>query len=534
MEAASRIQHDPAAQNASPKVAIAVCGCGNDGRLGLGTFESKSRITVLPFFLGTVLREGDRGATEERGAGETVGSIRAVRVGGYHNFVITTTGVYGWGLNEHGQLGLGRGSAASVPLPTRIPFFDGETVIDIQCGAYHTLAWTKRGLFVCGKNSDGQLGLPAEDDHHSFATLLTAAQVNDSDVREGDEIGGCRLIQRGQLTHMSCGTHHTLLAFADVVVVREGNDEMQQQQYPLLIAAAGKGDFGELGYDGDAWSVLRAKAKTMQYALCHGLQLHQEESDADAHLRISLQKKWKPMKPRRAPFSSSCFQPVVFPLLLEQMVTPSGMCSREIVSLRAMHLHSSALLRENKFTEKEPGDAGRIRTFHWGCYYCDVLEDDASSIPREEAKEGVSLHAGNEALFRYTTTPPAEVEVMGSGVLGLGAEDSFVPVWTPLPLPHEAKNLSIRAMTGREHYLILLENTLVIGFGDNMHGQLGIGESEDVVLCPTVLLRTGDEVKSAVPFAGECRWKIQSIRDAACGVRHSVYLVEVCRVSSAN
>ncbi|RNF10614.1 putative chromatin binding protein [Trypanosoma rangeli] len=540
MEEPSRNQHDPAAHTPSTHVVIAVCGCGNDGRLGLGTLESKSRITLVPFFLGTVLREGHNNAADMNGSGEPLGTILAVRVGGYHNFAITTTGVYGWGLNEHGQLGLGRGSASSVPLPTRIPFFDEETVIDIQCGAYHTFAWTKKGLFVCGKNSDGQLGLLDEGDHLSFTTLLTAAQANNSNVRESDEIGECRLIQQGQLTHVSCGTHHTLLAFRDVVVVREDNGEVQRQQapppkcYPLLIAAAGKGDFGELGYDGDAWSVLQAKTKTMQYALSHGLQKQQEETDSDARIRICMEKKWKAVKPRRALFSSLHFQPVLFPILLDQMVAPPATCYREILSLHAMHLHSAAILRERTYTENQSGNAGRIRTFHWGCYYCNVPEDDASSIPREDEKEGVFLHAGNETLFRYTTTPPAEVEVMGSGMLGLGEEDSLVTSWTPLPLPHGAKNLCIRAITGREHYLILLENTLVVGFGDNMHGQLGVGESQDVVLCPTVLLRTGDEMETATPFAGGCRWKVQSIRDAACGVRHSVYLVEICCLSTTD
>ncbi|PWU88607.1 putative regulator of chromatin condensation [Trypanosoma cruzi] len=535
MEETSRNHHDHPGRDPSSRVAIAVCGCGNDGRLGLGKCESQSRITLLPFFLESALHKENGNGSEGNGTEELIGGIRAVRVGGYHNFVITTTGVYGWGLNENGQLGLGSHSAACVPLPTRIPFFNEMTVIDIQCGAYHTFAWTTNGLFVCGKNIDGQLGLPGEEDHFSFSMLLTAAQANNSSVREDEESGGCRLIKRGQLTHMSCGTHHTLLAFRDVFVVNEIQDETQQQHYQLLIAAAGKGDFGELGYDGDMWSVLEAKTKAMQSALCHGLRRQQEEKDSDAAMPISLERRWKPLKPRRAVFSSWRFQPVRLPILLDPIEAPSDKPTCEIVSLHAMHLHSAVVLRDNS-VESRSGGVGRKRTFHWGCYYLNVLEDDASSIPREEEREEVSLHAGNESLFRYFTsasTSHAAVEVMGSGVLGLGEEDSFVKSWTPLPLPQEAKNLCVRAITGREHYLILLEDTLVVGFGDNMHGQLGAGCVEDVVLDPTVVLRAGDAVRSPASLAGEGLWRVEAIHDAACGVRHSVYLLKISSVTSA-
>ncbi|KEG13686.1 chromatin binding protein [Trypanosoma grayi] len=527
MEAAPKSHnYDDDVSRRRTHIAIAVCGCGHDGRLGLGSCDSQSRVTLIPFFLSGNNNDVDN---------QLVGTIRAVRVGGYHNFAITTTGVYGWGLNENGQLGLGHGSPAYVPLPMRIPFFDKSDVIEIACGAYHTFAWTHEGLFACGKNEDGQLGLSGEKDHIEFTTVLTAAQANNSDATGHEVNGGCRLIRRGQLTHVSCGTHHTLLAFRDVEVEREKDSEVQKQHYPILIAAAGKGDFGELGYDGDAWSVLQAKAKSMQAALRADAQQHQQQQhDNDSTVTVQglPEKKWKPLKQRRAVFSSEAFQPVGLPLLLERAAASSCVCPFEIVSLHAMHLHSSVVLRDTSAVERDAG-VGCMQTFHWGCYYCNAVEDDASSIPRSAGEE-VCLHAGNETLFRYNaaTAPCMRVEVMGSGVLGLGEEDSFKTVWVPLPLPPEAEGHRVSAITGREHYLILLNDTLVVGFGDNMFGQLGVDDKMiDVVLRPTVVLRVGDHLRSpsAADGNGESVWGVESIRDVGCGVRHSVFLVEVYR-----
>ncbi|ORC88572.1 chromatin binding protein [Trypanosoma theileri] len=564
--------------------AIAVCGCGNDGRLGLGSCDSQNRITLIPFFLGgtnsTDTTNSNNNEKKNNHDGNMPGIIQTLRVGGYHNFVITTTGVYGWGLNENGQLGLGRGTAASVLQPTRINFFDEHPVIDISCGAYHTFAWTVDGLFACGKNDEGQLGLSTDSDYMEFTMVLNATQINKNKKEEeeeeekkkttinkttGESLGECRLIKRAQLTHLSCGTHHTLLAFRDVEITAEEEEteieketeyekERRRQHFPLLILATGKGDFGELGYDGDTWSILQAKAKRMQSALQVEIQQHHQqkglENNTVSDYPELIEKKWKPLKQRRAAFSSTRFQPVRLPMIVEPSVIPSSVYPLEIISLHAMHLHSSVVFRDTS-----PGkdntyldiNTGRMRTFHWGCYYCNQVEDEASSIPREEEeKSGVSLHAGNETIFRYpmNSTSSSKVEVMGSGILGLGEEDSFETTWVSLPLPHQVEDLPVRTIDGREHYLILLGNRMVLGFGDNMHGQLALDDSFDVVLSPTTVIQVGDKVKCPpLPYSSststshtnntstntssDTLWTVESICDMACGLRHSVFVVEV-------
>nr|CCC53228.1 putative chromatin binding protein, fragment [Trypanosoma vivax Y486] len=509
--------------------AIAVCGCGHDGRLGLGKCDSQSRVVLVPFFLPP--------------AGSEVspfGSIRAARVGAYHNFVITTTGVYCWGLNENGQLGLGRGSPSCVTVPTRVPFFDEVTVLEISCGAYHTFAWTSSGLFACGMNEDGQLGVPEESDHFSFTKVLSAAQIGGTPTAEGkdqnltgphnEDDGACRLIKCGQLTHVSCGTYHTLIALRDVTVASAGEDDSEEQQhFPVLIAATGKGDFGALGFDGDAWSALKSKTKSMQAALQNATH---SGHVADVNALGTAEKRWKPLKQRRAAFSTSQFRCVGLPVLLDRSGAAAGSASFEVESLHAMHLHSAVILREvMPSQELLSTDTAKLKTFHWGCYYCNEVEDDASSVPREE-RSGDILHAGNEILFRYSPSSlPAAVEVKGTGVLGLGEENSHVTSWAQLPLPSGGHDgCSVRTVTGREHFLIQLGNLVVFGFGDNMHGQLAAGAVQDTLLSPTVVVRAGDELTSPAccPTAASAdSWRVEHICDVRCGMRHSVFVLGV-------
>nr|CCC95301.1 unnamed protein product [Trypanosoma congolense IL3000] len=492
---------------------IAVCGCGHDGRLGIGSNESQSRVVVVPFFLGTT--DGD---------GRPLGSIRAARVGGYHNFVITTEGVYGWGLNEDGQLGLGRGSSSCISVPTRIPFLDGKCIKDIACGAHHTFAWTSDGLYACGRNEDGQLGLPSRGAYFSFTMVLSNSQANVGADDGGSEVsqGACSLIKHGQLTHVSCGTHHTLLAFRDVAVLMDENVTGDNiVKFSVLVAAAGKGDFGELGYDGDAWSILQSKAKTMQTALESAARRNQNgfpENGTAPELVNDVQKHWKPLKQRRAPFSSDRFQPVGLSVLLPCHNSDESAIPYEVVSLNAMHLHSAIALRELHTTEGSSSSSCDTRTFHWGCYYCGDVEDDASSVPREEER-GTTLHAGNEIIFRYRKAPSSEavLEVKGDGVLGLGEEDSRAKTWVPLPLPPGVGAVdSVRTVVGRDHFLIQLSDSVVVGFGDNMHGQLAAGSVKDSLLTPSVVIRNGNELMVPVGTSGvdfSVRWRVERVAD---------------------
>ncbi len=61
--------------------------------------------------------------------------------------------LFSWGMNEHGQLGLGNFSP-KVETPQRITCLHGLPVRQISAGGFHSFFLSKSGaLFGCGKNS---------------------------------------------------------------------------------------------------------------------------------------------------------------------------------------------------------------------------------------------------------------------------------------------------------------------------------------------------------------------------------------------
>ncbi|KAG2387140.1 hypothetical protein C9374_002175 [Naegleria lovaniensis] len=92
-------------------------------------------------------------------------AVTLVCGGDLHTVVLTTDNqLYSFGDNQYGQLGLGYESAAdyimeAVPIPKPAELGD-ETIVDLQCGDYHTMVLTENGtVFAWGRNEKGQLGV---------------------------------------------------------------------------------------------------------------------------------------------------------------------------------------------------------------------------------------------------------------------------------------------------------------------------------------------------------------------------------------
>ncbi|CAD8049440.1 unnamed protein product [Paramecium sonneborni] len=69
--------------------------------------------------------------------------------------------IYGWGLNNYGQLGIG--NQENQQLPIQVEFFENMDIIDIVGGEHHTIALDCEGnVYSFGRNDDGQLGLGEE------------------------------------------------------------------------------------------------------------------------------------------------------------------------------------------------------------------------------------------------------------------------------------------------------------------------------------------------------------------------------------
>jgi len=93
---------------------------------------------------------------------EQVGAKRAVNIwcGGHASFYLNDKGVlFAWGLNNHGQLGIGHKD--NVCAPTRVHWAGGdEEVVEVAGGEHHTIALTKSAHVYCwGRNDEGECGV---------------------------------------------------------------------------------------------------------------------------------------------------------------------------------------------------------------------------------------------------------------------------------------------------------------------------------------------------------------------------------------
>ena len=83
--------------------------------------------------------------------------------------------VFSWGLNSHGQLGLGK-EVKLQHTPAPVSTLTGVAVCQVSAGATHTLFLTLAGfVYCCGANKSGQLGLNRVDEKGTNISLLNGA-----------------------------------------------------------------------------------------------------------------------------------------------------------------------------------------------------------------------------------------------------------------------------------------------------------------------------------------------------------------------
>ncbi|XP_066449717.1 RCC1 and BTB domain-containing protein 1-like [Eleutherodactylus coqui] len=67
-------------------------------------------------------------------------------------------GVYGWGYNGTGQLGVG--GTGNQLIPCKVVFVNQVCIVQIVCGYSHTMGLTDQGyLYSWGANTNGQPGI---------------------------------------------------------------------------------------------------------------------------------------------------------------------------------------------------------------------------------------------------------------------------------------------------------------------------------------------------------------------------------------
>jgi alpha-tubulin suppressor-like RCC1 family protein len=90
---------------------------------------------------------------------------------------LTTHGVWVWGANEHGQIGLESGPDANLYVPTKLSFYEGTfygtAILQVAAGAEHILALDANGnVWTWGAGQLGQLGTGSIGDSSYPAPVL--------------------------------------------------------------------------------------------------------------------------------------------------------------------------------------------------------------------------------------------------------------------------------------------------------------------------------------------------------------------------
>jgi RCC1 and BTB domain-containing protein len=132
-----------------------------------------------------------------------------ISCGAYHSLVLTNCGeVYAWGYNECGQIGNGCNDNQLIPI--KVKGFNNERVVMISCGYWHSMALTECGhVYSWGNNECRQLGFrnTVDSNEPKFVAVIDENKCN-------------VFIEK-----ISCGSSHSLLLSSDGYIYAFGDNE---------------------------------------------------------------------------------------------------------------------------------------------------------------------------------------------------------------------------------------------------------------------------------------------------------------------
>ncbi|XP_014358640.2 secretion-regulating guanine nucleotide exchange factor [Papilio machaon] len=144
----------------------------------------------------------------------TPAPVRQVSAGSSHTAILTEDGrVFVCGSNSEGQLGVGEGMRSCSRL-TELKFM--ERIAFVECGYYHTVFITEKGaVFVTGDNENQKLGIP------NTATTIYSPEVLPLNV---------------PIKSACCGANHTfLLSMDESQILAFGSNEKGQLGMPQEV-----------------------------------------------------------------------------------------------------------------------------------------------------------------------------------------------------------------------------------------------------------------------------------------------------------
>lgn len=207
------------------------CGDNHHGQLGLGDNEPRNRFTLVPGIKGRIknvivgnnssfiitetqvyacglndygqLAVGDNQARNRfTPMTDIAGTVQQIIIDNALShpprfFIVTDKALYACGSNFYGELGLGEPSLVNdknslgtcVAIHHYAPVIGITGVIQqIAMGEKHTLIITTTGLYACGYNDDGQLGLNGLRDRYYFERVMTGTVLAAKAFKESSAI----------------------------------------------------------------------------------------------------------------------------------------------------------------------------------------------------------------------------------------------------------------------------------------------------------------------------------------------------------
>ncbi|XP_035826044.1 ultraviolet-B receptor UVR8-like [Aplysia californica] len=137
-------------------------------------------------------------------------SISFVSCGKEHALLLSKHGtVYSYGLGSRGQLG--HGTVEKEPTPRLIEALEGLKVKTLSAGGWHSAAVAEAGdLYTWGWNESGQLGHPALSLSSERGSRRTSISEDDVVGIQAEPRCAFDLTTEQNISHVSCGSRHTL------------------------------------------------------------------------------------------------------------------------------------------------------------------------------------------------------------------------------------------------------------------------------------------------------------------------------------